>query len=72
MCPRWKKLNKTPLDNLVSSPEEFHPEALADPYVTVSRHTAPIIQPEKVQQVSSAGIGQDDVSPPSRATLSHA
>ena len=28
----------------VSSPEEFHPKALADPYVNVSAHTAPIIQ----------------------------
>ena len=55
----------------MSSPEEFHPEALAEPYVTVYRHTAPVIQPEKVQQVSSAGIGQDNVSPTSRTTLSH-
>ena len=28
----------------VSSPGEFHPKALADPYVNVSAHTAPIIQ----------------------------
>ena len=26
----------------VSSPGESHPEALSDPYVTLSRHTAPI------------------------------
>jgi hypothetical protein len=25
---------------LPSSPREFHPEALTEPYVTVSRHTA--------------------------------
>ena len=29
----------------VSSPGEFHPEALSEPYVNVSIHTAPIIQP---------------------------
>ncbi len=29
----------------VSSPGEFHPKALAEPYVNVSAHTAPIIQP---------------------------
>jgi len=28
-----------------SSPGEFHPQALTDPDVTVSRHPAPIIQP---------------------------
>ena len=31
----------------VSSPGEFHPEALVEPYVNVSIHTAPIIQPEE-------------------------
>ncbi len=34
-------------NGLVSSPGEFHPEALAEPYVNVSAHTAPIIQPGK-------------------------
>jgi len=29
----------------VSSPGEFHPKALAEPYVNVSAHTAPIIRP---------------------------
>ena len=29
----------------VSGPGEFHPKALAEPYVNVSAHTAPIIQP---------------------------
>ena len=29
----------------VSRPKEFHPEPLAEPYVTLSRHTAPVIQP---------------------------
>ena len=28
----------------VSRPGEFHPQALAEPYVNVSAHTAPIIQ----------------------------
>ena len=31
----------------MSSPGEFHPEALSEPYVNVSIHTAPIIQPEE-------------------------
>ena len=35
---------------LVSSPGEFHSEALAEPYVNVSAHTVPIIQPEKGHQ----------------------
>src|ERR1039457_3871364 len=30
---------------VASRPEEFHPQPLSDPYVTLSRHTAPIIQP---------------------------
>ena len=29
----------------LSSPGEFHPKALAEPYVNVSAHTAPISQP---------------------------
>ena len=29
---------------LVSRPREFHPQPLSEPYVTLSRHTAPIIQ----------------------------
>jgi hypothetical protein len=28
----------------VSSPGELHPQALAEPYVSLSTHTAPIIQ----------------------------
>jgi hypothetical protein len=28
-----------------SRPEEFHLQPLSEPYVTLSRHTAPIIQP---------------------------
>jgi len=34
----------TEMFSRVSSPGEFHPKALADPYVNVSAHTAPIIQ----------------------------
>ena len=30
--------------HLVSRPREFHPQPLAEPYVTLSRHTAPITQ----------------------------
>ena len=31
-----------------SRPGEFHPEALAEPYVTLSRHTAPIKEPPRI------------------------
>ena len=34
------------ITELVSSPGESHPKALAEPYVNVSAHTAPIIQPK--------------------------
>ena len=45
----------------VSRPGEFHPEALAEPYVNVSVHTAPIIQLEKEQPMTSVRIDRDDV-----------
>ena len=32
-------------DDKVSRPGEFHPQALAEPCVNLSAHTAPIIQP---------------------------
>ncbi len=32
-------------DDEVSRPGEFHPQALAEPCVNLSAHTAPIIQP---------------------------
>jgi hypothetical protein len=40
-----------------SRPGEFHPEALAEPYVTLSRHTAPIKEPPRimVQCANSSG-----------------
>ena len=31
-----------------SRPGESHPEALAEPYVTLSRHTAPIKEPPRI------------------------
>jgi hypothetical protein len=31
-----------------SRPGEFHSEALAEPYVTLSRHTAPIKEPPRI------------------------
>jgi len=31
-----------------SRPGDFHPEALAEPYVTLSRHTAPIKEPPRI------------------------
>ena len=33
----------------VSRPKDFHLEPLAEPYVTLSRHTAPVIQPDTLQ-----------------------
>jgi len=49
-----------PACGLVSSPGEFHPEVVAEPYVNVSAHTAPIIQPETndfVLTMSSSPFG---------------
>ena len=34
-----------------SSAEESHPYALQEPYVTVSRHTAPTVQPKAGSQI---------------------
>ena len=45
----------------VSSPGEFHPEALAEPSVNLSIHWAPIIQPEKVQPTASEQTDTDYV-----------
>ena len=39
----------------VSSPGESHPQALSEPYVNVSAHTAPIIQPRVEGQVVASG-----------------
>ena len=36
--------------SLSSGREESHPPALADPYETVSRHTAPILQPNLTEE----------------------
>ena len=36
----------------VSRPKEFHLEPLAEPYVTLSRHTAPVIQPDTLQNAN--------------------
>ena len=38
-----------------SSPGESHPQALAEPYVNVSAHTAPIIQPRVEGQAIASG-----------------
>jgi hypothetical protein len=35
-------------ENEVSSPRESHPEALAELYVSLSTHTAPIMEPRRV------------------------
>ena len=44
---------RTSLAGRESSPGEFHPKALAEPYVNVSVHTAPIIQPGKAYRVAN-------------------
>jgi len=41
---------------LVSSPGESHPRALAEPYVTVSRHTAPTSQLRMRENAPSASV----------------
>lgn len=38
----------------VSRPRELDPKSLSEPYVNFSAHTAPIIQPMAVSQISSA------------------
>ena len=48
--------------NGVSRPGESHPRALAEPYVNVSVHTAPIIQPRAVAPWSSERKAWDHVS----------
>jgi len=59
-------------NDLVSSPGEFHPEALAEPYVNVSIHTAPIIQPGKGPRDASARTARDGSELPALANLWHA
>jgi len=39
----------------VSRPGEFHPQALAEPYMNVSAHTAPITQPPAVGPKGASG-----------------
>jgi hypothetical protein len=39
----------------VSSAGELHPHALAEPYVNVSAHTAPIIQPQVAPLAFASG-----------------
>ncbi len=52
----------------LSGAGEFHPYALQDPYVTVSRHTAPTVQPmagnqiPKTQIISVHGVQCDPTS----------
>jgi hypothetical protein len=41
----WRIINVRQTDSRASSPGEFHPEALVEPYVSLSTHTAPIAEP---------------------------
>src|SRR6267378_2400388 len=46
----------------VSSPRESHPEALAELYVSLSTHTAPVMEPRRTpicQQANSAGARRE-------------
>jgi hypothetical protein len=53
------------IERTLSSAGEFHPRALPEPYVTVSRHTAPTVQPTagnqipKTQTVQVPGVPYD-------------
>ena len=55
----------------VSSPEGSHPQALAEPYVSLSAHTAPIIQPVVVRAAPSARRGWNLDGRPRRASALH-
>ncbi len=44
-----------------SRPEEFHPEALAEPDRTLSRHPAPIMEPRYVPTASEQTTLDSDV-----------
>jgi hypothetical protein len=54
--------------HLVSRPREFHPQPLAEPDVTLSRHPAPIIEPILVQNVASQRTGGDSPTRHASAT----
>jgi len=56
---------------LVSSPREFHPEALAEPYVNVSAHTAHIIQPGKGHQDTNVRTIRVGSELPAQANVWH-
>ena len=55
----------------VSSAGGSHPQALAEPYVSVSTHTAPIIQPVEVRAAASARRVWDLDGQPRRASALH-
>ncbi len=57
---------------LVSSPGEFHPEEFAEPYINVSVHTAPIIQPGKESRDANARTARVGSKLPARASVWHA
>src|SRR5712691_3526540 len=48
---------------MVSSPGESHPRALAEPYVTVSRHTAPTSQLRMREHAPSASVHPSALPP---------
>jgi hypothetical protein len=45
---QWTLSREIPLNrygmNWLSSPGDFHPEALPEPYVSLSTHTAPVVK----------------------------
>src|SRR6266508_2746509 len=47
-CPHLPRLHLCPaMHDRVSSPGEFHPEALSEPYLNLSAHTAPAMEPRR-------------------------
>src|ERR1019366_63417 len=47
-CPHLLRLRFRPaMHNRVSSPGESHPEALSEPYLNLSAHTAPAMEPRR-------------------------
>jgi hypothetical protein len=61
--------NSGPDNDRVSRPGEFHPEALAEPDVTLSRHPAPIKEPlrKTTQCANSSGLRRETAATHRRA-----
>jgi hypothetical protein len=69
LAKKYPILERSAHLTLASSPGESHPEALSDPYVTLSRHTAPVIQ--RYSQLPSSGETVADQRPSSCAATAY-